>query len=584
MFPPDTKSSGAATRRPRRTKLVLMALALGWLAMIGFQLLRARSDALSALSAAEAAVASTRQEGLVSQGTLSKLGEAQTGFERAHGHVRSWPLVPLRALPLLRNQVRSLDLLTGSAGEVVALATDTVLDVQALVQTDHAAGAQRVALLRRLSEVTAATERRLAAVDLGGDRWVIPPLAGTRRDLAARVGDLRGALQRASQGTGVVAELLAGPRRYLVLAANNAEMRAGSGMFLSAAVLESREGDLELSAFRPTADLRLPSGLVPLEGDLARTWAWFQPNQEWRNLGVSPRFDVTAPLAARMWEAAGGGPVDGVLAVDPLVVRAVLAAVGPVDVDGRMITAEGVVDWVVHGQYVEYTGDGDDSARREEAGRMAAAAITALEERDWRFDRLAAELAQVASGRHLLAWSALPSEQQVWETAGIDGSLSEDSLSVAVINRGGNKLDPFLRVSADLEVEPSAGRQRAVLRLRLRNVVPTGQPAYVAGPHPESGVGEGVYLGIVAVSVPGPTGDARMEPGDPVVGGPDGPTRVVGSVVSLGRGEEAEMVVRFELPRQGRTLQVEASGRVPAVTWNYEGRQWEDTVARRVTW
>src|SRR5439155_12845771 len=134
-----------------------------------------------------------------------------------------------------------------------------------------------------------------------------------------------------------VAGLLGGPHRYLVFAANNSEMRAGSGMFLSVGVMTTSNGTIELSDMEPTGDLPVPPGKVPISGDLAARWGWIKPTEDFRNLMVSPRFDLMAPLAAQMWQAVGRPPVDGVLALDPIMLRAMLAATGPVDVNGLHI-------------------------------------------------------------------------------------------------------------------------------------------------------------------------------------------------------------------------------------------------------
>ena len=48
----------------------------------------------------------------------------------------------------------------------------------------------------------------------------------------------------------VVATILQGPQTYLVLAANNAEMRAGSGAFLDVGVATTSDGSVDLERLR----------------------------------------------------------------------------------------------------------------------------------------------------------------------------------------------------------------------------------------------------------------------------------------------------------------------------------------------
>ncbi len=59
-------------------------------------------------------------------------------------------------------------------------------------------------------------------------------------------------------------------------------------------------GSVKTGPLRPAGELTLPGPGVTVEGDLGARWGWLQPGREWRNLATTPRFDVTAPLAARM--------------------------------------------------------------------------------------------------------------------------------------------------------------------------------------------------------------------------------------------------------------------------------------------
>jgi len=470
------------------------------------------------------------------------------------------------------------------AAHVADVAARALVDVQAALVPEHSSGPARVRLLTRIAEISSRADQEVGDVPLGPGH-LLGPVAQAHDRLANEVVSLREGLRRGSSGASGAAELLAGPGRYLILAANNAEMRSGEGTPLSAGVLETNGGVLAVTPFVATSDLGLPAGAVPLEGDLADRWGWLQPNQEWRNLGVSPRFDVTAPLAARMWEASGRGPVDGVLMVDVSALRAVLKAVGPVVTEGLTVDADTVEERVLHGQYVEHAADVDQGARREELGAIARAVVGALQDRGWDAAVLGQALANAARGRHILAWSSRPVEQQGWVAAGIDGSLRADSLLVGVLNRGGNKLDRFLGVNATLELGRHDGRTEGVLRLRLRNDVPLGEPTYVAGPNPDSGGGEGEYLGIVAVTLPGFARNGRID-GVPslTVAGADGPNRVVGAAVSIPRGVERSLVLRFEVPDGRRELRVEPSARLPAIAWSSSGMRWGDDRSRAVRW
>ncbi|MES4792353.1 MAG: hypothetical protein C4321_04630 [Chloroflexota bacterium] len=149
--------------------------------------------------------------------------------------------------------------------------------------------------------------------------------------------------------------------------------------------------------------------------------------------------------------------------------------------------------------------------------------------------------------------------------------MGADSLLVALMNRGGNKLDQFLDVSADILVVPRGEGAEGVLTVSVTNRVGPGEPTVVAGPTPENPAGYGVYTGILAVTLPGGARMARIDGvGSLAVAGPDGPTRVVGTQVVVAPGATVRRVVRFELPRHG-SVRIEPSARVPAVAWVVQG-------------
>jgi hypothetical protein len=523
--------------------------------------------------------------GLLSGSQTAGLRRAEAHFDSARAGLRSLPVSPLRALPVVGRQLRSADALARAAGEVADAGGDALDEATVLTEGGAGAGPQRVRLLVELSELVGRTQRRVAAVDLGPGDALVGPLARARAEAAQTVEELEASLGRARVATAGLAELLGGNSRYLLLVGNNAEMRAGSGMFLTAGPLTITEGHFEVGRLEPTSDLLLAES-APLQGDLADRWGWLAPGREWRNLGVSPRFDVTAPLAADMWEAARGERVDGVLAVDVVALRALLAAVGPVDVEGKQLDATNAEQDLFREQYVGLSYD--DAAQAGRSGRLSAVAqgaLEAIDRPDVELARLAEELAGAARGRHLLAWAANPTMQQAWEAAGLDGALDADDLLVAVLNRGGSKLDQFLEVDAELAVDDGDDQTAVAVEIRLSNTASGGEAAYILGPDPSLDVAPGTYVGLLAVSLPGSARAGRVDGVEALaVAGADGPTRVVAVPVTLALGESKVFVLRFELPDGPGGLDVLSSARVPPARWQAAGRAWAGDHAERVAW
>ena len=492
--------------------------------------------------------------------------------------------MPVRALPFVGRQLRSLGALARAGATVADAGAIAVSETRTLIDEHEQERGPKSLLARRLADVADETGDRLRSLELGPRRGLIGPLADARNEFDEKLVTLQTGLRQGAAGARATATLLEGPRRYLLFAANNSEMRAGSGMFLSVGELETDGDRLRLNDMRSVTSVDVPSGSVPLEGDVRDRWGWLAPNEEWRNLMLSPRFDAQAPLAAKMWEATGRPPVDGVLVLDPFALQGLLLATGPVEVDGRRVSADSVVQELLHDQYLRFTAD-EREERREQLGRIARATFELLDAGRWSIPDLARGLLPAVRGRHLLAWSAHPREQEAWATAGVDGSLGPESLLVAVLNRGGNKLDQFLQVSSDLDVAYSGADTVVTVRLTLANKTPTGEPEYIAGPSPGSGLGEGVYAGIVAVSLPGAAEDGQIDGvPDLAVAGADGPSRVVGSLFQLERDQQRIMVVRFRLPGRKGQLTIEPSARAPAIRWSMGHQQWSDRSPRVASW
>jgi hypothetical protein len=484
---------------------------------------------------------------------------------------------------VLGRQVRSAHALAAAARAVCDIGIDAIADGRAVLDAPRRSGPERLALLARLRDLAASAGARLDAIDYGPGKALVRSLADARDELVADVADLRGRLRTAEGVAGAAESLLRGPRATLVIAANNAEMRAGSGMFLSAAPLRTSFGNIALGEVRSVTEVTPPAGAVGVTGDLHARWGWLGPADEWRNLMLSPRFDEQASLAAEMWRAAGRPGVDGVLVVDPAALRAILRATGPVRAGGRTIGAGEVLDELLYRQYVRFAARGS-APRREALGAIARAAFDALDRGGWDPVDLIQGLAEAAGGRHLMLWSRGAAEQDAWRSAGLAGSIDGDSLLVAVCNEGGNKLDRFLRTGSSLTIEPEGDGARATLRVRIANRSPADAPAYVAGPNPSFAQRRGEYVAIVAVTLPGFATEPRIRGGARLVArGPDGAAQVIAATVRIEHGGSATLVVRFALPQEG-ILTVEPSARIPAVRWDANGAEWRDDHPRAVTW
>jgi hypothetical protein len=564
-------------------------LVVGWVVVVGTMIGIAAWHVQRGQRAVRAAQGRLNVSDVANPNSPDRLAPVRREFAAAHALLGNPLVAPLRLVPVAGRQLRAVTSLAAATTRVAVIGQATIGKARVALNAPRRTGPQRLVAVRSLTADAAEADRELAKIDPGTSRALVGAVAHAHSEFVTRLAKLRTGLARGIAGGTAADVLLSGPRHELVLMANNAEMRVGSGMFLSAATLDTSNGSLHLGDVHATPDLLLPGdGVLPFTGDMADRWGWLHPNREWRNLGVSPQFDATAALAARMWQAAHGEPVDGVLSLDIEALKALLTGTGPIAVDGQQISAGNVEQLLLHDQYLTVTTENaSQAAHKERLGRIAHAALQALQDGNFSVGRLASALGGVTAGRHFLAWSPDASQQRRWQDAGVAGTLGPDSLLVGVANRGGNKLDPYLAVDSAISVRPGPTATQVTVTVHLANRTPAGQPDYIMGTFPGSGVQPGDYLGLVSVTMPGTATGVAVDGSAKVNAyGRDGPTKVVAVQKVVRPGGTAEVVVHFGLPEAHGTMRVSASARVPAVKWALVGSptRWVDDQARLIAW
>ncbi|MBL8778721.1 MAG: DUF4012 domain-containing protein [Acidimicrobiales bacterium] len=568
----DAAADGSQVNRlsPRARWALVAALAVGaYLVFCGVWLAMARREARAGSDQLAEFREDPDPQDLLDGTALPVIESAQRDFESARDRARSPLLAPLRMVPLLGRQIDSFATISGAAGEVAAAGVQGAQAAREALDGDIAPGAARVATLRELADIAEATSARLATIPLGPSSDLLGPVARGRDELAEEKDSVELALLYTRDAANALADILEGPSSYLVMAANNAEMRAGSGMFLSVGRVDFGDGRLQLAGFQPSGSLHLDVGVPYRDRDLKDLWGFAHPNREWRNLALSPRFPPNAEMATRMWAAAGEVEADGVLAIDVVGLQAFLRATGPVEVDGETVDADNVVQLLLHDQY---TGDPDQSDRRDRLAEIARAVLEAFDGSSPDLPALAQALREAVEGRHLMLWSADTGRQRAWEQAGVSGAVGDHDVLVGLMNRGGNKLDQYQQVRGRVRTRRVAEGTVVSVRLTVTNEVPEGEPEYIAGE------GEyGLYDGWLSLTMPGDSGLVDTTEADAVAAGPDGDSRVLAIPVVVSPGDTIEWRVAFVVPDDVTSVTVAPSARVPHIEWwGPDGLRWND--------
>ncbi len=574
--------AGNPPRGGRRRLLVKLGVAsflLIWLSLVVVLGLRTRSSLVRGIDRLETARTGLTVESLIQGDQLPELRAASADFDDAARSSNHWLFTPLRVVPWLGRQIRSVQSLTDSASALADLGVDASERMSSVIGDGSIPPGRRAAVATELGLIADEATRTLDDLDLGPPNDLVRPLQAGRDDVARSIASLRTTLVDVGVGATGVARFLDGPSRYLLLAAHNGEMRSGTGMFLSAGVVSVADGGFDVADMSSTTDLRLPPGAVALPTDLDALWGWAGPGQEWRNLAMSPDFPVTASLATEMWRARTGETLDGVMVVDVAALQGLVNVLGSVQLSDQTLTKDNVTNFLMVEQYRDILlgqeFEAKTGARRDRLKELAQAAVSGLDDSDWEISQMIDVVLTAIRGRHILLWSNRADEQASWAAAGADGALAANSMMVSLISQGGTKVDQWIDVRPVVRRAPTkSGVDEVTVTVTLTNNTPNGLPWYVSGPSrredSNAGVEEGAYAGIVSLTLPGAAAGVRMV-GDPeLVAGSDGPTQVIARRITLQRGESGTVVVQFALPR-GVPLEVLPSAKLPTTLWDVDG-------------
>jgi hypothetical protein len=573
----------------RRRKWIIggaiAVLVLAWMAILAVKAVSAYHHDQQGLAALQQVRSQLGPDDLTSTASVDQLEGARAQFDAASSDLSSPLFGPITIVPVIGRQLRSVRALSSVAGTVSGVGSSFITQVHGVLHQPHGAGPDRVSSLQELSAVSRSAGRQLAHVDTGPSQALVAPLASKHDEFISQLDEARSRLANAADVSAAVATILQGPQTYLVLASNNAEMRAGSGAFLDVGTATTSDGSVHMGSFEPSGEHTLPVGAVPVTGDLERNWGWLNPSLDLRNLGLTPQFDVTAPLAARMWTTLTGQPVDGVIALDVAGLQKLLEATGPVMADGQTISADNVEQFLLHDQYAGLTDNAADANDRQDAlGALSRAVLDQLQGQTIDITSLAKAMSGAVAGRHLMIWSSNPADQAAWVASGASGSLTEHSVSVSLINLGGNKLDQFVPVQVTVSTAPSGPDTAVRMTARVVNNTPPGESQFIAGPFPGVPVAYGGYRGLVAVNLPAAASNFTMTGAGPLaVRGAEGPTVLLAAPITVAAGATSTVDVRFVMPGSHGSMTVVPSARIPPEQWTFNGSAVPDA-ATTVRW
>lgn len=476
--------------------LVLVILGLGcWVAIGAFQaktnLEQARASAQDAKSA------------LLEGNTQAASESADVALEQAQAarnatHSLAWNITA--ALPWVGSPFKTgqqvTDVVAGLASDVLRPAANIGIAISP--DRLYRDGRVDVELLRsqepQLSELSDSAKRLNSDAAAISDPRYLSLMRDARTQLQSQISGITSVIENAALAARLAPSMMGadGPRTYFMGFQTNAEARGTGGLLGGYGILRFDNGTPTVDTLAPNTDLADAVAPVEFGFEFDQQYGFAQPFTDFRNSNLSPHFPYAAQIWKAMWAEQTGIQVDGVIAIDPVALSYILAAVGPVTMpDGEVVSSENVVELTESTAYFRFPTD--QVARKQYLQDIANAVVIKMTSQVESPRKLLDALGKAVTERRIAVWSATPAEQELLEQTPLAHVLPGDDApyaAVVVNNLGGNKLDYYLDTEIEYAADECRGETRAsTVNVKLTNSVPNEPlPDYVssaAGLSPE---------------------------------------------------------------------------------------------------
>jgi len=564
-----------ATRAPRTRKrrvlaglaavAILIAVLVGVLG--AFRYLPALDDARALRADLEAMVDRVQTAGLdIDAATIGRLeadlAAARTRLVRLQVLVADDPLVGIaRILPPSADSVRGADAMVAAGSHLLDGVAEGLAVGRRYVETRDAGAIEGggsvlaslvdlMATTRTHAEAAAAAvgeaRRSLAAVPAGS----IGQVLALRDAMSVRVERYSPLLDTYVEASGRLPAILGweGPRRYLVLTQDPAELRPTGGFLGTHGIVGFDRGRMTERVLRETGPLDYPWDYPRIEPPRELADYLLGPRQPWQfaDANWSPHFPTSARDALRLYtNQTGDGEFDGVIAITTFTIDELLRVTGPIAVPGYDVSvAAGETTMKV----LERTRLPSAPGVEAKAFMFAFAdrlidALLALPPSSW--GQVIDTFEAMDRERLLFAWFVDPADQELVEGGPFSGAVRDDpgdfvypvDSNVAPVS----KLNIVTTRSLDLDVRLDAvGNARNTLSITWDNQVDSPAGEHLMALDNVGGRILGMYSRILVPErsrVESVTGGGSTPLSDPASVGEEAGRTVIGTYLQIPAGQ-----------------------------------------------
>ncbi|TFC18201.1 DUF4012 domain-containing protein [Cryobacterium algoritolerans] len=289
---------------------------------------------------------------------------------------------------------------------------DGAIDLRPLVDAQSQFAAAESAL--------SAADRQLASINTSAN---VPEIRNGANELSASVTQASRSVGDVDRAVRLVPNMLgaSGPRNYVLLFQNPAELRATGGIAGAVALLHTENGKIALAQQASSGDFPFyETPVLPLSDETRGLYGDIT-GQYIQDVNLTPDFPQSALLAREMWKRQFGVEADGVVSIDPVSLSYLLKATGPITLPtGDVMTSDNAVKLLLSDVYARYENPADQDKFFAAA---AASVFSAVSSGNADPVELIKALAQAGSEHRVLVWSAHPEDQAVLADTTLAGGL-----------------------------------------------------------------------------------------------------------------------------------------------------------------
>lgn len=315
---------------------------------------------------------------------VKDLGEARDHFSAAQESFRS--VRRYRFLPILAKQMKAIDTVL-QAGINLSSGLQKLAqlgaDINGVIQTTDSnvtfadiSADQKRDVLKKMSESAvdiqlSKTDIELAAllIDEIPDSGLLKSVRSAVEPVKQQLPVLETIINQAIPAVQTLPVILGYPtqKNYLFLLENNGELRPSGGFIGTYGILSLDAGEISDFTTHDIYSIDVPSeGVVtePSPGPISAQTS----TQHWylRDIGWFPDFPTTARKALSKYAEEGGTETfDGVIAMTPTVIEALLKITGPITVSGQTFSNENFIDILQYEVEFGYAKDGISNSDRK---------------------------------------------------------------------------------------------------------------------------------------------------------------------------------------------------------------------------